>query len=87
VNEHSGTTFVLDGPPWTCKTFVYNTIVVKFCAQGQNVICVVSFGIEILLIDVRWTTHSTFNLPIQIINHSICILNETTIICILLNIL
>jgi hypothetical protein len=38
----------------------------------------VSFGVEVSLIDVKWTTHSTFKLPIQIINDSICIINETS---------
>jgi hypothetical protein len=53
VNEHSGTTFFKDGPLGTCKTFVFNTIAATLCAQGKNVICVVSFGVEVSLIDVK----------------------------------
>jgi hypothetical protein len=45
--------FFLNGPLRTCKTFVYNTTVATLCAQGKNIICVVSFGIEVFLIDVR----------------------------------
>ncbi len=79
VNEHNGTTFFLDGLIGTDKTFLYNTIVVKLRSEENIVICVASYGIVALLLDVGQTTHSTFKLPIQINEASICAIDKTSI--------
>jgi len=78
VNEHNGTTFSLDGLARIGKTFLYNTFVVKLCREENIVICVRSYGIATLLLDVGQTAHSTFKLPIQINEDSICAIDKTS---------
>jgi len=78
VNEHNGTTFSFDGLARIGKTFFYNTIVVKLRREENIVICVRLYGIATLLLDVGQTTHSTFKLPIQINEDSICAINKTS---------
>jgi hypothetical protein len=73
VNKHIWTTFFLDG-----LTRIYNTIAVKLCYQEKIVICVISYGIIALLLDVGQTAHSIFKLPIQINEDSICAIDKTS---------
>lgn len=57
---------------------MYNIIVVKLCSEEKIVICVTSYGIAALLLDVGQTSHSTFKLPIQINEDSICAIHKTS---------
>ncbi len=72
MNECSGTTFFLYGLVRIGKTYVYNTIATTLRSQGKFVICVASFGIVVILLDGGRIAHSTFKLPIQINEDSIC---------------
>jgi hypothetical protein len=47
--------------------------------------CITSFGIDALLLDVGRTAHSTFKLPIQINEDSICAINKTSNLAYLLH--
>jgi len=58
---------------------LYNTIAVKLHREEKIVICVRSYGIVTLLLDVGQTAHSTFKLPIQINEDSICAIYKTSI--------
>jgi len=76
INKHNGTTFFLDGLARIDKTFLYNTIIVKLHSKEYIVICVTSYGIVALLLDVGQIAHSIFKLPIQINEGSICAIGK-----------
>jgi DNA replication protein DnaC len=65
--------YFLDGPGGTGKTYVYNTICNRLCAETQVVLCVASSGIAALLLSGGRTAHSTFKIPVeQLHQHSTC---------------
>jgi uncharacterized membrane protein len=72
VNECNGATFFLYGLARIGKTYVYNTIATTLRSQAKVVICVASFGIVVILLNGGQTAYSTFKLPIQINEDSIC---------------
>jgi ABC-type uncharacterized transport system permease subunit len=78
MNECSGAIFFLNGHVGTSKTYVYNTIATTFQSQGNFVICVASSSIVAFIFDGGQTTHSTFKLPIQINEYSMCVINKTS---------
>ena len=54
------------------KTFVANTIVAAVCAQGKIALPAASSGITSLLMDGGHTAHSTFHIPIELNEASMC---------------
>jgi len=72
VQSHSGQSFFLHGPGGTGKTFVYNTLCHYLRGQGKIVVCVASSGIAALLLKGGRTAHSTFKIPIDIHESSVC---------------
>jgi len=57
---------------------VYNTIVAKLWSEGKIVICVASSSVVALLLDGGRIAHSTFILPIEINEDSICAIDKTS---------
>src|SRR5271163_942319 len=72
VENKSGKTFFLHGPGGTGKTYVYNTLCYFLRGQGKIVLCVASSGIASLLLIGGRTSHSTFKIPINIDESSVC---------------
>lgn len=72
VANQDGKIFFLNGPAGTGKTFVYNTIAATCRSRGAIVIMVASSGIASLLLDGGRTAHSTFKLPLDILDNSVC---------------
>ncbi|KAI8531248.1 hypothetical protein RHMOL_Rhmol11G0122200 [Rhododendron molle] len=72
VLENKGTTFFLNGGAGTGKTFLYNTIAQKCRGLGHIVVTVASSGIASLLLEGGRTAHSTFSIPLDVLENSIC---------------
>jgi hypothetical protein len=72
VYENKGTTFFLSGGAGTGKTFVYNTVATKCRSLGDIVITVASYGIASGLLHGGCTAHSTFCIPLNILDNSVC---------------
>ena len=71
-----GTPFFLNGGAGTGKTFVYNTVATKCRSLGHTVVSVASSGIASLLLVGGRTAHSTFKIPIDILENSTCGFNK-----------
>lgn len=73
VNGDSGGVFFLNGPGGTGKTYVYNAICHRLRSEGKIVLCVASSGIAALLLPGGRTAHSTFRIPIDMLDvNSLC---------------
>ncbi|XP_028070166.1 ATP-dependent DNA helicase PIF1-like [Camellia sinensis] len=72
VFENKRTIFFLNGGAGTGKTFLYNAIALKCHNVGHIVITVASFGIASLLLVGVCTAHSTFSIPLDVLENSIC---------------
>ena len=72
VETQSGQTFFLHGAGGTGKTYVYNTLCYFLRGQGKIVLCVAYSGIASLLLLGGRTSHSTFKIPIEIHESSMC---------------
>jgi len=72
VEKDAGQTFFLSGAGGTGKTYVYNTLCNKVRSQGGIVLAVVSSGIAAVLIEGGRTAHSTFKLPLQLNDTTMC---------------
>ncbi|KEP45929.1 putative ATP-dependent DNA helicase PIF1 [Rhizoctonia solani 123E] len=72
VNNDWGTTFFLDGPAGTGKTFLYRTLCYTLRAQDKIVLCVASSGLAALLLPGGKTSHSVFKIPIDVKDNSTC---------------
>ena len=72
VIDKTGQTFFLHGPSGTGKTYVYNTLCYRLRSQGKIIICIASSGIAALLLKGGHTSHSCFNIPVQINESSTC---------------
>ncbi|KAG5525908.1 hypothetical protein RHGRI_032266 [Rhododendron griersonianum] len=72
VFENKGTTFFLNGGAGTGKTFLYNTVATKCRSLGHIVVCVASSGIASLLLIGGRTAHSTFSIPLDVLENSFC---------------
>ncbi|XP_057482346.1 uncharacterized protein LOC130769157 isoform X2 [Actinidia eriantha] len=72
VFQNKGTIFFLGGGAGTGKTFLYNTIATKCRSVGHTVITVASSGIASLLLVGGRTAHSTFCIPLDVQENSIC---------------
>ncbi|XP_057482735.1 uncharacterized protein LOC130769441 [Actinidia eriantha] len=60
------------GGAGTGKTFLYNTIATKYRSVGHTVVTVASSGIASLLLVGGRTAHSTFCIPLDILENSFC---------------
>jgi hypothetical protein len=72
VQDDLGTTFFLNGPGGTGKSFVYNTLCHELRSEGKIVICVASSGIAALILDGGTTAHYRFRVPIPISAEDTC---------------
>ncbi|XP_028052315.1 ATP-dependent DNA helicase PIF7-like [Camellia sinensis] len=72
VFESKGTIFFLNKGAATGKTFLYNTITLKCRSLGHIVVTVASFGIASLLLVGGRTAHSTFFIPLDVLENSVC---------------
>ncbi|CAL5370135.1 unnamed protein product [Camellia sinensis] len=72
VFESKGTIFFLNGGAGTGKTFLYNTIALKCRSLGHIVVAVASSGIASLLLVGGRTAHSTFSIPLDVLENSVC---------------
>ncbi|XP_058219883.1 uncharacterized protein LOC131330353 [Rhododendron vialii] len=72
IFENKGTTFFLNGGAGTGKTFLYNTIALKCRSLGYIVVNVASSGIASLLLLGGRTAHSTFRIPLDVLENSVC---------------
>src|SRR5271154_3842682 len=60
------------------KTFVCNTIAAAVRAQGKIALCVASSGIASLLLEGGRTAHSTFHIPLQVDETSMCRISKNS---------
>lgn len=72
VDNSSGKTFFLHSAGGCGKTFVCNTIAAAVRAQGKIALCVASSGIASLLLEGGRTAHSTFKIPLQVNDTTVC---------------
>ncbi|XP_057463821.1 uncharacterized protein LOC130753661 [Actinidia eriantha] len=72
IFQNKGTIFFLGGGAGTGKTFLYNTIATKCRSVAHTVITVASSGIASLLLVGGRTAHSTFCIPLDVRENSIC---------------
>ncbi|XP_028091417.1 ATP-dependent DNA helicase PIF4-like [Camellia sinensis] len=72
VFENKGTIFFLNGGAGIRKTFLYNAIALKCRSLGHIVITVASSGIASFLLIGGRTAHSTFSIPLDELENSIC---------------
>ena len=72
VNNNNGKIFFLHSAGGCGKTFVCNTIAAAVRAQGKIALCVASSGIASLLLEGGRTAHSTFKIPLQVTETSVC---------------
>ncbi|PIA26326.1 hypothetical protein AQUCO_09500057v1, partial [Aquilegia coerulea] len=79
VRNDSGQVFFLSGPAGTGKTFVYNTVADTLRSEGHIVIMVASSGIASLLLTGGRTAHSTFKIPFEVLDDSVCSVTKQTI--------
>ncbi|PIA58111.1 hypothetical protein AQUCO_00500210v1 [Aquilegia coerulea] len=69
VRNDSGQVFFLSGPAGTGKTFVYNTVADTLRSEG----------IASLLLTGGRTAHSTFKIPFEVLDDSVCSVTKQTI--------
>ncbi|XP_052171592.1 uncharacterized protein LOC127787570 [Diospyros lotus] len=79
VFQNKGVVFFLNGGAGTGKTFLYNTITLKCRNLGYIVITVASSGIASLLLVGGRTTHSTFSIPLDVLENSNCGLSKQSL--------
>ncbi|KAG5561407.1 hypothetical protein RHGRI_004441 [Rhododendron griersonianum] len=72
VFRNEGTVFFVSGGAGTGKTFLYNTIALKCRSLGHIVVTVASSGIASLLLLGGRTAHSTFCIPLDVLDDSVC---------------
>ncbi|KAI8540035.1 hypothetical protein RHMOL_Rhmol09G0230200 [Rhododendron molle] len=72
VFENKGRTFFLNRGAGTGKTFLYNTVATKCRSLGHVVVSVASSGIASLLLVGGRTAHSTFSIPLDVLEDSFC---------------
>ena len=72
VNNNRGHILFLHSAGGCGKTFVANTIAAAVRAQGKIALCSGSSGVASLLMDGSRTAHSTFRIPIELDQASMC---------------
>jgi hypothetical protein len=70
VIDNNGGVFFVYGHGNTRKTYLWRTLICRLHSQGKIVIAVASSGIAALLLPGGRTTHSRFQIPINITNSS-----------------
>ena len=85
-----GGTFFIHGPGGCGKTFLYNVVTRTARSEGKIVLCVASSGIASMLLLLGATAHSTFKIPIPLMDDGACrvekqgfvadLMRETTLI-------
>ncbi|KAG0560756.1 hypothetical protein KC19_9G010700 [Ceratodon purpureus] len=78
IEDQSGVVFFVNGPAGTGKTFLYNIVTANVRSRGKIVICVASSGIAALLLHGGRTAHSTFKIPFEVDEYSICTINKNS---------
>ncbi|XP_058202832.1 uncharacterized protein LOC131317291 [Rhododendron vialii] len=71
IFKNKGTTFFLNGGAGTGKTFLYNTIALKCRSLGHIVVTIALYGIASLLLLGGRTAHSTFRIPLDVLENSV----------------
>ncbi|XP_052193809.1 uncharacterized protein LOC127802150 [Diospyros lotus] len=79
VFQNKGVVFFLNGGAGIGKTFLYNTIALKCRNLGHIVIIVASSGIASLLLVGGRTAHSTFSIPLDVLENSNCGLSKQSL--------
>ncbi|KAI8543515.1 hypothetical protein RHMOL_Rhmol08G0224500 [Rhododendron molle] len=79
VLQNRGRIFFVSGGAGTGKTFLYNTIALKCRSLGHIVVTVASSGIASLLLVEGRTAHSTFCIPLDVMENSICVFSKQSI--------
>ncbi|KAG5529311.1 hypothetical protein RHGRI_029871 [Rhododendron griersonianum] len=79
VLDSKGTTFFMSGGAGTGKTFVYNTIAKKCRNFGHIVVTVALSGIASSLLEGGRTAHSTFCIPLDVHDNSVCGFNKQSL--------
>ena len=72
VEIRSGKPFFLHGPEGTGKTYVYNTLCYFLRGQRKFILCIASSGIASLLLIGGRTSHSSFKIPLDVHESSVC---------------
>ncbi|GJY59321.1 retrovirus-related pol polyprotein from transposon TNT 1-94 [Tanacetum coccineum] len=62
----------------TGKTFLYKTIISRLRSERKIVLAVASLGIASLLLPAGRTTHSTFVIPLELLENSTCGIKQNT---------
>lgn len=78
IRENQPKIFFISGPGGTGKTFLYRVICNQLRGDGEIVLCVASSGISALLLPGGRTSHSTFQIPIDIHEDSLCNFSKTS---------
>lgn len=79
VLQNRGRIFFVSGGAGTGKTFLYNTIALKCRSLGHIVVTVASSGIASLLLVGGRTAHSTFCIPLDVMENSVCVFSKQSI--------
>ena len=67
-----GGCFFIYGSGGTGKTYLWKALIAYIRSKGLIVLSVASFGISALLLPMGKTTHSMFNIPLDVNETSIC---------------
>ena len=70
--------FFVVGAAGAGKTFLYNTLCHALRSRSLTVLCVAYSGIATLLLPGGRTAHSTFKIPLDLLDDSICSLRKST---------
>ncbi|KAG0580812.1 hypothetical protein KC19_4G201500 [Ceratodon purpureus] len=60
------------------KTFLYNIVTANVRSRGKIIICVASSGIAALLLHGGRPAHSTFKIPFEVDEYSMCTINKNS---------
>ena len=74
------TLFFVDGPGGSGKTFLYNTLLAHVRSKNKVAIAVASSGIAAELLSGGRTAHSTFKIPIPILDTSTCNISKQSLL-------
>ncbi|XP_031258530.1 ATP-dependent DNA helicase PIF1-like [Pistacia vera] len=78
INNQSGTPFFVYGHGGIGKTFLWSTIMAKLRSEGKIVLAVDISKIATLLLSGGRTTHSRFQIPLDISEESTCYIKKGT---------
>ncbi|XP_077219789.1 uncharacterized protein LOC143853982 [Tasmannia lanceolata] len=78
VTTKKGGFFFVYGHGGTGKTYVYRTIIARLRSEGRIVLAVASSGIAALILEGGRTTHSRFEIPLNLLENSTCGIKQGT---------